>query len=146
MRRRMNLKRILTPLVCIILIGIAGCSSLPQTTSPKISYDDFARDKNFSWSTNAEVDQTIVVTLPSNPSTGFTWPDVVQLNNKELLQQKDHKFVPSGQTQVVGASGQDVWTFKTINEGTAVISMDYSQPWQGGVQRQFSFTAYILIE
>ena len=128
-----------------ILTSFIACSPTKQV-SMEIPYDDFIKDKHFTWVANADVGDTIAVTLGSNPATGFKWPDIAQISDSAILKQLDHKFVSPDQKGIAGASGKDVWMFKAIEKGTTDISMEYSRPWEGGEKGEWTFIATITVE
>ena len=141
----MKLKIFIMFAACITLLSLSACSQA-STVSLKIPYEDFLEDQHFTWAANADIGDTIMVTLGSNPATGFTWPDIAQISNHEIVKQTDHNFVSPGQTAVLGASGNDVWTFKALKTGTTIISMDYSQPLEGGQKAEWTFIATIIVK
>lgn len=105
-----------SPINLISIISLPACSQ-SNPVSLEISYEDFLYEQHFTWAVNAEVGQTIVVTLGSNPTTGFTWPDTAQISNQKIVKQIDHNYIsPQGNT-AAGVSGKDVWTFKATEEG-----------------------------
>jgi inhibitor of cysteine peptidase len=117
-----------------------------KQVSVEISFEDLAKDKHLNRVANVHVGDTIILTLGSNPTTGFTWPDIVKISNEEILKQTDHKFIRLRQLQNIGASGKDIWTFKANKKGTTKISLDYSRPWEGGEKREWTLNATINIE
>ena len=141
----MKLKIILILATVTILLNLFACSNSSQV-SLEIPYEDFTEDQHFNWVANAEIGYTIMVTLGSNPTTGFTWPDIAQISNQEIVKQTDHKFVSPDQTAVPGASGKDMWTFKALKTGTTTVSMDYSQPWEDGEKAEWTFIATIIVK
>jgi inhibitor of cysteine peptidase len=110
------------------------------------SYDDFVVGESSKWIASAHVGDTIVVTLGSNPTTGFKWSDTAQISNPEILKQIDHEFTPPEQTGITGKSGKEVWTFKALKVGTTEISMDYSRPWEGEEKAEWTFVTAITVE
>ena len=139
------MKIILILVAVTTLLSLFACSQASQV-SLEIPYEDFTGDQHFTWAANTDIGDTIIVTLGSNPTTGFTWPDIAQISNQDIVKQTDHKFVSPGQTAVPGASGKDVWTFKALKTGTTTISMDYSQPWEGGEKAEWTFIATIIVK
>ena len=140
---------ILTCTLLIMSLGLIACSQtteLPKEITYEATYEDFMEGESIRWIANAGVGDTIVVTLGSNPTTGFEWSDTVQISNPKVLKQIDHKFAPPEHTGALGASGKDVWTFKTLKAGTAEISMEYSRPWEGGEKEKWTFVATITVE
>lgn len=71
-----------------------------------------------------------VVTLPSNPTTGFQWK--VTTYNKKLFQMTDSHYV-APQTKLIGAGGQMTFTFalakgKTYPQ-TTQMTFTYARSW-----------------
>ena len=139
-------------LICALLImalGLMACyqtTELPKEITYEATYEDFMEGESIKWIANAGVGDTIIVTLGSNPTTGFEWSGAAQISNPEILKQVDHKFAPPEQTGALGTSGKDIWTFKTLKAGTAEISMEYSRPWEGGEKEEWTFVAAITVE
>lgn len=90
----------------------------------------------------ATTGETFVLTLDSNPSTGYQWqlataPDatIVKLVRSEYT-------APA--TQRVGAGGEEVWTFQAVGTGHTTVTLKYVRPWEGNVapvdQRTFTIT------
>ncbi len=46
---------------------------------------------------------------------------------------------------MVGADGIEVWTFKALKIGTSDISMEYSQPWEGGEKDAYGFFLTVVV-
>ena len=138
-------KNSLVSIPLIILISLTACSAgIP--ISIEIPYDDFLEDQHFDWTANVDYGDTVVITLGSNPTTGFTWPDIVQIGDEEILRQTSHEFISPEQTGTVGSAGKDTWTFKTLKKGTSSIAMEYSQPWDGGEKAVWTFRALITVK
>jgi len=82
---------------------------------------------------------TVIVTLPSNPSTGFSWA-VVLPAPAQLEPQGEPKYVPSGSTTpVVGAGGTEVFTFRARATGTGTLELGYARPFEKGVPPEKTF-------
>jgi len=76
----------------------------------------------------AQVNQTVQITVCANPSTGFSWEDpTVEGGGLELAEH--------GLDEVIGVPGKDsqeVFVSRTIATGNDTIHFVYSQPWEGG--------------
>ncbi|UCC16991.1 MAG: protease inhibitor I42 family protein [Dehalococcoidales bacterium] len=140
----MKLKIIPILVAVTILLSLLACSQA-NSVSLEIPYDDFIVDKHFTWAVNTDIGDTITVTLGSNPTTGFTWPDIAQISNQDIVKQTDHKFISPEKTAVPDSSGKDMWTFKAKKTGTTTISMNYSLPWDGGEKSKWTFIATIIV-
>jgi len=106
--------------------------------SIEASCDDFYDQAAISKEMEVAVGDSFAVTLCSNPTTGFQWSEA-QVSDQTVLKQTDHSFVPPGETGIVGAAGQDVWTFKALKKGESTVSMEYSRPWEGGEKAEWTF-------
>ncbi len=106
--------------------------------SIEASCDDFYDQAAISKEMEVAVGDSFTVTLCSNPTTGFQWSEA-QVSDQTVLKQTDHSFVPSGETGIVGAAGQDVWTFKALKKGESTVSMEYSRPWEGVEKAEWTF-------
>ena len=78
--------------------------------------------------TSTKAGEEFTITLESNPTTGYSWQLAEPLNEKIVkLVGSDH--VPS-RTDLVGAGGQENWTFRAVNKGSAKIALKYARPWE----------------
>ena len=129
-------------IISIITIVFAGCSN---SLSFELSYDELMEHKHVTWSTTVDVGDIFQITLGSNPTTGFTWPDIAQISDESIIKQTNHEFIAPDETAVVGISGKNAWTFKALKTGTTTVQMDYSQPWDGGDKSEWSLVATITV-
>jgi inhibitor of cysteine peptidase len=94
---------------------------------------------------------TLQVGLNSNPSTGFSW-QLVQISDATVLEKVNNIYETpmvkrqEGSPPLVGAGGKEFWTFKGLKPGTAVISMEYSRPWEGGEKGVNKFSLTVIVK
>ncbi len=73
--------------------------------------------------------QTLNITLPSNPTTGFRWivtdaaPGVLRSLGPEV-------YVTPEDAGLVGAGGQSTWRYQAYQPGKGRLQMQYQQPWE----------------
>ena len=120
-------------------------TSTPTPTPIEASCDEFYQQPAISKEVEVAVGDSFRVILCSNPTTGFQWSEA-QVSDQTVLKQTDHSFVPPGETGIVGAAGQDVWTFKALKEGESTVSMEYSRPWEGGEKIEWTFTLTVTVK
>ena len=60
------------------------------------------------------------------------------------MKQISHKYVPPG-TDVPGVAGKEERVFKTLKRGSTSISMEYSQPWEGGIKAEWTFDLNVSV-
>lgn len=131
--------------------------NLPSTTMPpldggrstigiEISCDEFSSQQHITKEIEITYPGELIVTLCSNPTTGFQWSEDANIGDETVLQQYEHNFIPPEGTGVVGAAGKDVWTFKSLKAGTTIISFDYSRPWEGVEKGEWTFELTVNIK
>jgi inhibitor of cysteine peptidase len=120
--------KVFSSFISIVLIALllVGCTSVPKTTI-KVSCSQFEQAPKYVYQITVYKGSSLTVTLCSNPSTGFEWPDTPENNNTAVLSQSSHKTI-SSTSDVVGAAGEEVWTFDALETGLAVVEFDYSKP------------------
>jgi inhibitor of cysteine peptidase len=92
------------------------------------------------------VDGTLIVALPSNPSTGFAW-SVTAPEPAGLELEGEPEYVPPGSTTpVVGAAGTQVFTFTATESGTSVLTLTYARDFEPGAEGEQTFTVTVEIE
>ena len=132
---------ILVPLALLALV--ASCAPVSKETHVSISCTDFEQHpmgnrNEFS----IGVGDKVYVDLCSNPTTGFKW----SYNMTGALAVKEDNYeYKAPDTGLVGASGTESWTFEGTKKGVAVISMEYSQPWDGGTKGVREYTVTITV-
>lgn len=78
---------------------------------------------------NIKKGETFELTLDSNPSTGYAWEIVNELDT-EVLEEVSNVYASAENKQdppLVGQGGKEVWTFKGIKEGELTFKMIYCQ-------------------
>ena len=91
------------------------------------------------------VGDPFTVTLGSNRSTGFQWPESAQIDDQSVLEQLAHRFVPPDE-DAAGAAGKEVWTFKTLKKGATEVFLEYSQPGEDGRKAEWTFKLSVVVK
>jgi len=141
-------KLILIGAIAATLLFLLACSPTAKQASVEVSCDDFYSRNHISQEVEVAVGDSLIVTLCSNPTTGFLWSESAQIGDRTVLQQTDHKFEAPKTTEppIEGAPGKEVWTFKALNPGTSTISMEYSRPWEGGEKGAWTFVLTVVVK
>jgi inhibitor of cysteine peptidase len=71
-------------------------------------------------------DQSLELSLTTNPSTGYTW-QYVQKANPGVLRETRHFLSP--QNKKPGAPSLEYWIYIPVNAGTTSIVLQYSRSW-----------------
>jgi predicted secreted protein len=143
-------------LVIGIVVGGVACgksgnksTEVPKQVSVEVSNDEFqAASASNGGVVNKTIEvasgDSIVVTLWSNKTTGYSWSESATISNPGVLQQTNHEYV-APETGLMGAAGKEVWTFKASKAGTCEVSMNYSQPWEGGQKNTYRFLLTVTV-
>ena len=86
---------------------------------------------------------SLVVTLDSNPSTGFSW-SISGISDEDVIDEVGSEFQGSD-SGMIGAGGQEIWTFQASDKGTSTIDMQYSRSWETGVEPAATFSVTVVV-
>ena len=70
------------------------------------------------------------ITLQYNASTGYQW-QFVNPPDEKFLKLLTTEYKPAA-SKLVGAGGDEVWTFKATGEGKTRLELGYVRPWEKG--------------
>ena len=139
----MKLKLILLFTMLVVSLSLLSCIVTSRDINVDISCDEFRANNNVRNDFQAEIGDKIRAKLCSNPTTGFKWE--YEMSNENVLKEEDYDFEePTG--NVPGASGIEVWTFEAVEKGTTEVRMEYSQPWEGGLKAEWTYTITVTVE
>jgi len=90
--------------------------------------------------------QTLVVTLASNPTTGYSW-QVAEADKALLRQVGDAEFKSSASSNppLVGAGGTETFRFETNGAGTTTLKLVYRRSWETSVPPIKTFTVQVVV-
>ena len=87
----------------------------------------------------------LIVALPSNLTTGFSW-SVSEATAPGLELQGEPRYVPPGSTSpVAGAAGTQVFTFEATAPGSAGLVLEYKRPFEPGVAPEETFSVTVEV-
>jgi len=133
----MRLKLVLICTIAAVLLCLVACASLPK----EVSVDESYSGKEVALA----VGGSLIVTLDSNATTGFEW-ELTEISDEAVLGLESSEFQPPEDTGVVGAPGKEIWTFNALKKGESCISMEYSQPWEGGTKAAETFDLTVVVK
>jgi len=93
-----------------------------------------------------EQGQILVVTLESNPTTGYRW-ELAETQESILEQMGEAEFKQSdtGEPPLVGAGGWEIFSFKAISAGQMTLQLGYHRPWEEGVEPVKTFSIQVVV-
>jgi inhibitor of cysteine peptidase len=90
--------------------------------------------------------QTLVITLESNPTTGFRW-EVVELEESILRQmgEPEYKVSDPREPPPPGAGGWETWRFQAVTAGQTALKLVYHRPWEEGEEPLETFSLQVVV-
>ncbi|CAB1223185.1 Chagasin family peptidase inhibitor I42 [Acinetobacter bouvetii] len=111
----------------ILGLSMAGCSSMSPTVDGKTHV--YSLKQKCPTLLDMKVGQTLELTLPENPSTGYIW-QVAQPQNilkvEEIYQQDQVK----SQQPMVGVGGQKLFRFTALQPGEEWVHVKHGRAWE----------------
>lgn len=139
----MRYRFFLTLLLLFSIVFLPSCIT-SRDIHVGISCDDFTKNPTgIRNEFKIEVGDKVYVELCSNQTTGFQWS--YEMSGDTAVKQEDHDFHPA-EGDVPGAPGKENWTFEGVSKGTSEIVMEYSQPWDGGIKKEWTYNITIEVE
>ncbi|MGE5390366.1 MAG: protease inhibitor I42 family protein [Deltaproteobacteria bacterium] len=89
------------------------------------------------------VGQSFILSLPGNPSTGYSW--MMDIGDKSLLRLDGEGFQPGADTRLIGQGGTNWWKMTALRSGTTKIKLNYQRPWES-VQPAQTFEMTVIIK
>ncbi|HEY95524.1 MAG TPA: protease inhibitor I42 family protein [Dehalococcoidia bacterium] len=140
----MKLKLVSFLLFIALTLALPSCIITSKETHVAITCDAF-RD-NPSGTRNEftiGVGDKVYVELCSNPTTGFKWS--YEMSGDPSVKEEDYDF-EEPDSNLTGSAGVEKWTFEGVEKGTARIMMEYGQPWDGGIKKEWIYQITITVE
>jgi inhibitor of cysteine peptidase len=126
-------KATILALALAVLAGTAGCR--PQT----VNLDANGNGE----SVETTVGGRLIITLPANPSTGYTWE--VQGGAAPVLELVGEPEFTSDNPDLLGAGGSLTLTFRAAQPGTTTLVLVYHRPWETDVEPLDTFTVRVTV-
>ena len=127
----------------VTTLSMSSCIVTSHDYDIEQTCDQFAEDSHYHTNIEMEVGDKIRLKLCSNQTTGFQWEYEVTTEN--IVKEEDHDF-EEPEEDIVGAAGIELWTFEAVEKGTTELLMEYSQPWEGGLKAEWTYTITIMVE
>lgn len=141
----MKVRIILIFLMLAASLSLLSCIITSRAIGVEISCDEFNENPHSIRNEfQVEIGDKITVKLCSNPTTGFQWK--YEIIGDIVLKEEDHDFEEPEGEGVVGAAGEEIWTFEAVKQGTTEVRMEYSRPWEGGKQAEWTYTFTVTVE
>lgn len=108
---------------------------LYSDSEPEIEEDSSA-NKDIS----ITVGQKFIITLKSNPTTGYGWYPIYDERMIVLNSKNYHEDKLDNDKNIVGRGGTEIFTFQGIKVGKTDIKMEYKRPWETSAIDEKNYT------
>ncbi|MGY2006217.1 protease inhibitor I42 family protein [Nocardia gipuzkoensis] len=139
-------KSLLVLLAGLVVAGCGGSDSPDGTTTGaanpvvRVGVADHGQQRRL------HVGQRLIVALPANPSTGYSW-SIAKVDAAVVKLDGEADFEPDPAVPVApGAGGTSVWTFVGAAAGVTALTMEYTRPWEQGLEPARTFSLTIEVE
>jgi len=142
----MNPKRLLTALI-ILILGVGSFILLTKPVTSPIEPIETTQTTETPTPSENEVDETtellnsavgeeFTIRLEANATTGYRWE--VQYD-EEYLELTDQDYEVEASPGIVGAGGQETFTFRALAIGKTEITFSYSRSWEEEILKTRTF-------
>lgn len=114
----------------VVVDGAAPAASTDAKPAPAVSKDVRLNDGDNGKTVQVGVGGTVTLTLESNPTTGFSWNKVEDVDKSILKLEKNDYKQKASPAGMVGVGGRDTIVYRALKAGTAKIDLIYMQPWE----------------
>lgn len=135
----------------ILITGEPASQTMPplddgvKSILVEVSCDEFISYSQITREIEITFPGSLVVSLCSNPTTGFEWEEV-KISDGSVIYQTERNYVSPEASGLVGASGKDVWSFNSGSSGKATLLFEYSRPWEGGEQNEWTCELSVIVK
>lgn len=89
-----------------------------------------------------EMGQELAITLPANPTTGFSWE--IQSGVNGVLQPVGEPEFKAN-SDLLGAGGSQILRFETVQAGETGLTLVYRRPWEKDIAPEGRYTVHIIV-
>jgi inhibitor of cysteine peptidase len=109
--------------VALVAVGAIALAHIEQAGSAPVALGSADAGSSVA----LEVGGELTISLPANPSTGYSWV-VSSINPEVLTQVGDPEF--SAESDLIGAGGTMTFQFKGTAAGQDSLRLNYLRPWE----------------
>jgi inhibitor of cysteine peptidase len=128
-----------------MLMLLAGCGPANDVDAGGKSEVNLSAKDNRG---QVEVDtgQILVLTLESNPTTGFRW-QVVEVQEAVLGPKGEAEFEVASALDPPppGTGGVEIFRFEAVEAGETLLELVYHRPWEEGVEPLETFSVRVIV-
>lgn len=130
----------MTALRLLVPLGLALLTACAQQPMQTVELDAESECPQ-----RLQIGQSLTLTLPSNPTTGYRW--LLQSAAPEVLRRLGPEvYSAPEEAGIVGNAGMSIWRFQAKAAGEGHLLLVYQQPWAPEVQPVQTFDCTIKVK
>lgn len=115
----------------LVTILLTACAASPSTPTPPLpptaeTPNPLPEPSDPTQVIPVKAGETFNLVLPSNPSTGYQWNIIPELD-VNLVEFIEQNYIAE-EPVMPGSGGMDIWTFRALNTGDTTIVLGYYPP------------------
>lgn len=115
----------------LVTILLTACAASPSTPTPPLpptaeTPNPLPEPSDPTQVIPVKAGETFNLVLPSNPSTGYQWNIIPELD-VNLVEFIEQNYIAE-EPVLPGSGGMDIWTFRALNTGDTTIVLGYYPP------------------
>ena len=129
---------------CMLLIGVALVAQSTKSPAPKhISPLLTVGEKDNGTTVDLTQDETLVVKLPGNPTTGYSWAVIGDPSPLKLVKSTTQRSANS--KTMAGAPSVQEFRFRADAAGIVSLTLHYRRPWEHDAPPAKTYTLRVQI-
>ena len=132
--------------LAVVAVMLGACGSKDDDATPAGTGASGEVVVTSSGPVSLQVGQTLVVTLASNPSTGYSWAISTVPDAAVITQDGEITYAASNPDVVMpGSGGTETARFTAVAAGTTTVVLDYRRPWETDVPPVETVTLVVTV-
>lgn len=129
-----------------VLMVLVGCGPLNDLDPGGKSEEVTLGAKDNGGQVELHAGQILVITLESNPTTGFRW-DLVEVKEAVLRPEGEAEFKMASEPEPLppGTGGVEIFRFEAVAVGETWLTLIYHQPWEEGTQPLATYSIQVTV-
>jgi len=103
-------------------------------------------DKDNGKTVKVAAGSTVILTLESNPTTGFSWTKADKVDKDILKLERNDYMQGPNPNGLVGVGGTTVIIYRALKPGKAKIDLTYMQPWEPDSKFNTDYSVTVEVE
>ncbi len=103
-------------------------------------------DKDNGKTVKVAVDGTVILSLESNATTGFSWTKADKVDKDILKLEKNDYMQSPNPNGLLGVGGTTVIVYRALKKGKAKIDLTYMQPWNPDSEFNTNYSVTVEVE